>query len=51
VKNGVCDGIEEYYNVLWIEWIDGIAYRRAVGQVTKEAWQAGDRELIDVKLG
>ena len=44
-------GVKEWYNVLWIEWTDDIAYRRAVGQVTKEAWGAADREHIHVKLG
>jgi hypothetical protein len=44
-------GIREFYNVLWIEWADGVAYRKAIGQVTKAAWEAADRELIDVVLG
>jgi hypothetical protein len=43
--------IVNLYNVLWIEWTDGVAYRKAVGQVTKAAWEAADRELIDVVLG
>ena len=50
-ENGDDDGVREFYNLLWIEWTDGIAYRKAVGQVTKEAWEAADRELIEVKLG
>lgn len=45
------NGIWDLYNVLWIEWTDGVAYRKAVGQVTKAAWEAADRELIDVVLG
>jgi len=46
-----CPEARDFYNVLWIEWTDGIAYRKGVGFVTKEAWEAADRELIDVELG
>jgi hypothetical protein len=45
------NGIWDLYNVLWIEWTDGVAYRKAIGQVTQAAWEAADRELIDVVLG
>lgn len=41
----------EFYNVLWVEWMDGIAYRRAYGRVMKDAWEALDREDIDLVLG
>lgn len=41
----------DFYNVLWIEWIDGVAYRKNLGHITKPAWEAADRELIDVVLG
>ncbi|CAN9435283.1 unnamed protein product [Alternaria sp. RS040] len=44
-------GIYEFYNILLIAWTDGVAYRKAVGHVTKEAWEAADRELINVVLG
>jgi hypothetical protein len=44
-------GHQEFYNVLWIEWTDGVAYRISVGMVSKTAWEAADRELIDVVLG
>jgi hypothetical protein len=43
--------IWDFYNVLWIEWIAGVAYRKAVGYVVKSAWEAADREFIDVILG
>jgi len=46
-----CPEARDFYNVLWIEWTDGVAYRKGVGFVTKEAWEAADRELIDVVLG
>lgn len=41
----------EYYNVLWVEWKDGIAYRKALGRVMKSAWEAQELEWIDLVLG
>ncbi|KAE9364341.1 hypothetical protein N431DRAFT_473935 [Stipitochalara longipes BDJ] len=40
-----------FYNVLWVEWDDGIAYRKAVGRVVKDAWEKQDLEEIEVGLG
>jgi hypothetical protein len=40
------------YFVLWIEWIDGVAYRKASGAVAAEAWeQDKEEELVDLILG
>jgi hypothetical protein len=39
------------YTVLWIEWEDGIAYRKAIGQVLKQEWDAADTEEVDIRLG
>jgi hypothetical protein len=46
-------GIEvyEFFNVLWIEWKDRVAYRRGVGRVWKPAWEEKDAESVDVVLG
>lgn len=41
----------EFYNVLWIEKSNGIAYRKALGRVIRETWERMQRELIDVILG
>ncbi|CZR66273.1 uncharacterized protein PAC_16174 [Phialocephala subalpina] len=41
----------EFYFVLWIEWQDGIAYRKGLGRVEKQAWEQLSLEEIDVKLG
>jgi len=41
----------EYFNVLWIEWKDGIAYRKGIGKVLKDKWEALELEWIDVILG
>ena len=51
-----CDAIKpmqvyEFYNVLWIEWQDGIARRKAIGRVWKEAWDMQTSEKVDVILG
>ncbi|KAF2822345.1 HET-domain-containing protein [Ophiobolus disseminans] len=41
----------EFYNVMWIEREDGIAYRKAVGRVWKTTWDAGPSERVDIVLG
>jgi hypothetical protein len=41
----------EFINVLWIEWEEGIAYRKAYGRVMKSAWEAQELEWIDLTLG
>jgi len=51
-----CDAIKplqvyEFYNVLWIEWQDGIARRKAIGRVWKKAWDMQTSEKVDVILG
>jgi hypothetical protein len=38
-------------NVLWIEWEDNIAYRKAVGRVSQEFWDASSAEIIYIRLG
>jgi hypothetical protein len=40
------------YFVLWIEWVDGVAYRKACGGVAAELWeQEKEEELVDLVLG
>ena len=29
----------EFYNVMWISWLDGIAYRNGIGRVPKKIWE------------
>ncbi|CZR54195.1 uncharacterized protein PAC_04078 [Phialocephala subalpina] len=41
----------EYYNVLWVEWDDGIAYRKGCGRVMKSVCDALEPEWIDLTLG
>jgi hypothetical protein len=41
----------EFINVLWIEWQESIAYRKALGRVWKEAWYRQTLKEVDVLLG
>lgn len=41
----------EFYNVLWVEYQDGIAYRRACGWVPKHIWDEIALEEKDIILG
>ncbi|UZP42875.1 hypothetical protein NXS19_010691 [Fusarium pseudograminearum] len=41
----------EFYNVLFIELNDGIAYRQGIGRVDKTAWEGESRQVIDLVLG
>ncbi len=40
-----------FYNVMCIEWENGIAYRKAVGTVYKDMWESQTLEKITVVLG
>lgn len=44
-------GIYRFYFVLWIEWKEGIAYRKAIGTVFKDVWENQILEDIDIILG
>lgn len=39
------------YLVLWIEWVDGIAYRLGRGEVEKTAWENLSPDTIELCLG
>jgi hypothetical protein len=41
----------EFYNVMWIEWTDGVAYRKGMGRVLTEFWEQLQPESIDLILG
>jgi hypothetical protein len=45
------DYFSERYNVLWVEWKDGVAYRLASGYVEKAAWEKLDLKDVDLVLG
>ncbi|PMD33069.1 HET-domain-containing protein [Hyaloscypha variabilis F] len=40
-----------FYNVLWVEWFDSIAYRRGIGRVFTEAWDRQSIKTVSVVLG
>lgn len=40
-----------FYNVLWIEMVEGVAYRKAVGRVWKDAWKQQATKDVDILLG
>jgi hypothetical protein len=40
-----------FYYVMWIEWDNGIAYRKAIGRVPQVIWEHHELEWIDVTLG
>lgn len=39
------------YGVLWIEWVDSVAYRKGSGLVDKKVWETHDLEDVDLVLG
>jgi len=41
----------EFYNVFWIKWENGIAYRKGIGRVEKDIWEGQPLHWIDVALG
>ncbi|OAA67421.1 Heterokaryon incompatibility [Cordyceps fumosorosea ARSEF 2679] len=44
-------GYLEVVNVLWIERILGVAYRRGIGHVLHKAWEAHAVDEVDILLG
>ena len=40
-----------HYNVLWIEWKGKVAYRKALGCISKRAWEQNSPEMVDITLG
>lgn len=43
-------GKYHFYNVLWVEWQDGTAFRKGIGRVEQKAWEQS-AEWIDLVLG
>jgi hypothetical protein len=40
-----------FYNVLWIEWKGGVAYRKALGRVWEDAWDRLTVSDVHISLG
>ncbi|KAF5023996.1 hypothetical protein F66182_3942 [Fusarium sp. NRRL 66182] len=45
------DEMIDFVNVLWIERIGDIAYRRGVGQILLKAWEAQAKDEVGILLG
>jgi hypothetical protein len=41
----------EFYNALWIGWENQVAYRKALGRVSKNIWDEQELKSIDLVLG
>ncbi|GJC87381.1 hypothetical protein ColLi_10219 [Colletotrichum liriopes] len=41
----------EFYNVMWISWREGIAYREGLGRVHKDKWDSLQASTMDIVLG
>ena len=50
-ENMDADEVIDIVNVLWIERIGGVAYRRGLGHILQKAWDAQARDEVDVLLG
>jgi hypothetical protein len=45
------DEVYDFYNVLSVEWQDGVAYRIGIGRILKAAWKASSYKRVDIVLG
>ncbi|KAJ6781376.1 hypothetical protein PWT90_04322 [Aphanocladium album] len=50
-ENADANGFMEVVNVLWIERIAGVAYRRGIGHVISKAWEAHAVDEMEILLG
>ncbi|RSL57576.1 hypothetical protein CEP54_008218 [Fusarium duplospermum] len=41
----------DFINVLWVEWVDGIAYRKGLGRIFQHVWERQPLEDIELILG
>ncbi len=41
----------EWYNVLWVEWSEGIVCSNGVERVEKRVWETQELEWIELTLG
>ncbi|KAK1983225.1 heterokaryon incompatibility protein-domain-containing protein [Colletotrichum cereale] len=45
------DEIVDFVNVLWVERVGGVCYRRGLGHVVQRVWDAAARDRVEVLLG
>lgn len=41
----------DFYHVLWIEWLDDVAYRKGLGRVVQKIWDELSKDEIELFLG
>jgi hypothetical protein len=41
----------EFYNVLWVERNNGVAYRGGIDRILKTIWERQATEIVDITLG
>lgn len=41
----------EFYNVMWVKWTEGIAYREGLGRVYRRMWKSSKPSVISLVLG
>jgi len=44
-------GLYEFYNVMWIERSNDVAYRKAIGRVQRSSWEEVATEYVGIILG
>ncbi|TDZ24387.1 Nipped-B-like protein B [Colletotrichum orbiculare MAFF 240422] len=45
------DEIVDFVNVLWVERVGGVCYRRGLGHVVQRVWDAVARDRVEILLG
>lgn len=50
-RRGLPQWTRDEYTVLWIEWIGGVAYRKAVGWIEKSKWEQLDLDEVELVMG
>jgi hypothetical protein len=43
--------VPQHYNVLCVEWTDGVAYRKGFGNIDRSAWERSSPEPVQLILG
>ncbi|KAK8057500.1 hypothetical protein PG996_011437 [Apiospora saccharicola] len=46
-----CSKFYQEYGVLWVEWVDGVAYRKGAGYIDKRIWDTQRLEDVHLMLG
>jgi hypothetical protein len=44
-------GMYRFYNVMWLAWEAGVAYRRGIGRVWGPIWERQELRRVEVTLG